>query len=282
MKTLALILALLTCVGCTSLQPIPADSDKQSFTVAVGTIGPDEAPMAKINTALVLYMKSVSDKADSKAQYDWNSGDITLLGAILAAAGGIADKTGLLNTGIGLSGLGVAGRERYQFNAQTRAYDTARKRLICIHMASLRVTDDVLTRVRALQVDEIQVAVRDSPYAVIRNVERVKDQLRADLRSITTQPPSRESLLDYLRRYEEASKLSDGAKKTATNFAVEKHKVTSAKSLNEMTAEEKKTALEAQAKAKQDADAEAAMLVELASLVKVLPTSVEGCATLPL
>lgn len=266
-KTIVSIAALIAVAGCSTVRPLASEDDRASFSSQVGPIT-DANAMEKINAGIDKYLKDLASTADKKSANDWNSGDATFLGAVMAAVGGLADRTGLLNTGVGLAGLGVAGRERYQFPAQTRAYETARKRLVCVHTATLRINDDILSQVRMYEDSDVQTAVRSIPSAIIKAVDKIKDQLRADLRTISSDPPSKDSLMDYLRRYQQAAQApAEAATKAAKTVGLLKQTPVAFTGATDNRL------------SKEDL-ANIARLNEQVLLVKALPLEVEGCTAL--
>lgn len=266
-KSILALGALLASAGCSTVRPIPSEQDRTSFSSKVGQIDSSNA-MKRINDEIATYLTELAKTADAKAGNDWNTGDATFIGAVMAAVGGLADRTGLLNTGVGLAGLGVASRERYQFPAQTRAYDTARKRLVCVQTATQRLDDSILNQVRVYDDADVQTAVRNIPSAIIKAVDKIKDQLRADLRAVASEPPSRDSLLEYLRRFQDAAKVPADAGNKA------------AKAVGLMKSTPMAFTGAADNRLTKDDHAAIAKLNENVVLAKALPLEVEGCTSL--
>lgn len=124
-----------------------------------------------------------------RSNRDWATSDFTSLGVVGAMAGALADQTGLLNTGAGMSVLGVTARDRYQYGTQQAAYAGAREVLDCM-LTQIQSTNDkeVEWAVSQQSSPETAEAASALPTAVVETTNKVKESLISRLLSIKSEP----------------------------------------------------------------------------------------------
>lgn len=180
--------------GCTrSLMedswPVPPD-DIVSY--APPKLSPDPAKFEQLSIA--------SDHADGlralinthstdSGKRDWASGDFTTLGTIAAVGGAMADQTGLMNTGAGMSIFGLTARERYKYNIQNASYVGARKAVECMlsHVSTTNDKEVVWGMIQQSSV-ETQEAANGLPAAIVQATLKVKESLITRLQTIQSEP----------------------------------------------------------------------------------------------
>lgn len=151
---------------------------------------------------------------------DWATSDFTSIGVVGAVAGALADQTGLLNTGAGMSILGVSTRERYQYTNQQAAYAGAQNALDCM-LTAIQSTNDTYVVWAGSQTGS-QVTAEAAyalPGIIVAATTKVRLSLITRLGAISSEPIKSSELGDAYRaqksaqdRKEEASKeLKDQA-----------------------------------------------------------------------
>lgn len=219
-RFLAVVLAFFLLSACTSTQnsfyPIPPEKLYKPFApayLADGQLNPQysSAEMNAISTSLKEMVDVASTASIESSKRDWQSGDVTTGGAIMAAAGALADQTGLLNTGIGLGVLGGTARGRYQFDIQGMHYLKASRSLTCVlnqvnlFPDSLKTIAIEYAKKAALEVGDdkkpipnngasIKQAALEAPNVAIEAVNTIQYHLLADLRGIAAKPATRDEI----------------------------------------------------------------------------------------
>lgn len=131
----------------------------------------------------------INTHSTDSGKRDWASGDFTTIGTIAAVGGAIADQTGLMNTGAGMSILGLTARERYKYNIQNASYAGARKALECM-LSYASTTNDNEVEWGMIQEGsaETQQAASALPTTIVQATLKVKESLITRLQSIQSEP----------------------------------------------------------------------------------------------
>lgn len=222
-----------------SLHPIPPEILYKPFAPAYlpdGEPNTQYSPSSEMSVVSSLLKKMVdaaSTASINSSKQDWWSGDVTTGGAIMAAAGALADQTGLLNSGIGLGVLGGTARGRYQFDIQGVHYLKASRSLSCVLNQVNFFTDDLravavsYANAAAQEVDKakkpipnngdsIKQAALEAPNVAIEAVNAIQYQLLADLRGIAAKPATKDEISALIVSAQTANetppKLSDSGK----------------------------------------------------------------------
>lgn len=148
----------------------------------------------------------ITKHSRERGQLDWATGDYTSLGVIAAVGGAMADQTGLMNTGIGMSALGITAADRYQYNIQFAAYDGALKAMDCLVEAIGRTNDDeVLWGAIQTKSTNIRLAASKLPTVAVKATTRVKRGLIDRLGKIQNEPVSTADLHKVLEAQRKAA-----------------------------------------------------------------------------
>ena len=188
---------------------------------------PDLAPPAKnlnygmLKRAIVHTEKLISyinNETDKRGRMDWASGDHTSVGAIAAVAGAIADQTGLMNTGAGISLLGMTARERYQYNLQFTTYAGAKQALDCVleHVKTVN-DDDVYWGIIQKESAETTEAASNLAGNVVAATRKVKERLETRLRAIESTPINAADFKTVLDAERKAKDDMDAAERDLDN-----------------------------------------------------------------
>ncbi len=202
---LALSLGLGACTTApTSGQwPLPPDTLAKSFNpLTVKT--PPGKEMEAIDTKLSAVLTSAAQEALDSGKRDWSSGDTVSAGGIMAVLGGLADKTGLLNTGAGLALFGGTAKARYQYDTQRKAYIRAEQAFSCVQTQVRRVNDLSRAIVLAKGVPDDKLLASKLPVLTIEAVNKVRRRLVNELNAIASDAPSRQDIESLATKYQEA------------------------------------------------------------------------------
>ncbi|MDG1581039.1 hypothetical protein P7A97_08435 [Pseudomonas sp. GOM6] len=101
----------------------------------------------------------------------------------------MADQTGLLNTGAGMSVLGLTARERYQYGAQQAAYAGAQTALDCV-LSQINSTNDAEVEWAGTQTGSKTTAqaAHALPDVIYKATKKVQQSLITRLGSISSEP----------------------------------------------------------------------------------------------
>jgi hypothetical protein len=154
-----------------------------------------------LKTGLVDFIAEYHGYAVDKRKMEWDSSGFVTYGGIAAVLGALADKTGLLNSGAALAGLGLSNNNRYAFSQQSDVYMTAVKKLACINSKVALVPDHVFED--AKQTDDKVAA--DTASEAIANLIAAVDTVRIEavnsLLAIKPSPPTRDELMALFKTY---------------------------------------------------------------------------------
>lgn len=155
----------------------------------------------------------IVDQSVDRQNRDWATSDFTSIGVVGAVAGALADQTGLLNTGAGMSVLGVSTRERYQYTNQQAAYAGAQNALDCM-LTAIQSTNDTYVAWAGSQTGS-QVtaeAAHALPGIIVAATTKVRLSLITRLGAISIEPIKASELGDAYR----AQKAARDRKKEAS------------------------------------------------------------------
>ncbi|BAV74889.1 Serine/threonine protein kinase with pentapeptide repeats [Pseudomonas chlororaphis subsp. aurantiaca] len=155
----------------------------------------------------------IVDQSIDRQNRDWATSDFTSIGVVGAVAGALAGQTGLLNTGAGMSVLGVSTRERYQYTNQQAAYAGAQNALDCM-LTTIQSTNDTYVAWAGSQTGS-QVtaeAAHALPGIIVAATTKVRLSLITRLGAISSEPIKASELGDAYR----AQKAAQDRKKEAS------------------------------------------------------------------
>lgn len=214
-------------VGCSSYRPIATDAEHVSFrTLAQEAARQDGKPvnLGHVIKALEEYRKTVLGALRERSSNYWDTSDVTATGAVGAVLGGLADKRGLLNTGLGIAGLGLTTSTRYKQEQQIDITLATLTRLDCSYGRLTSITPEVATFVRLSQDVGAIDALDSAPENAIRSIEGI---LAAHLASIYALKPinlAKADFLDFFNRYasaQDAAAASAAAARSANTASAQ-------------------------------------------------------------
>lgn len=193
--------------GCATLSnvdnliPTPSVKEFDTFSSTLPGASNDTASIAEFKTQLVAYIGQYHMRASERRKMEWESSGMTSYGGLVAVIGALADKTGLLNSGAGLAGLGLMTSARYNFGQQSQIYLVAVRRLACVNSKLVVISNTVFDDARNSP-DAHAAAVAKG---AVRHMTDLVDGIRIDanngLLGIAPGTPSRDELLAMLRSY---------------------------------------------------------------------------------
>lgn len=165
---------------------------------------------------VVKYRDEVYLRALERSKLEWDSSGLATYGGLAAVVGAVADRTGLMNTGIGFATLGLANSSRYRFHDQTQIYVAALKRLACI-TGKVNAADDVMIAKAKLASDPTaQAAAINFIKTVVASVDYVRSEYTNGLLGLSPTVPTRDELMAMVNRF---SKTAIAVADTGSNQA---------------------------------------------------------------
>ena len=154
----------------------------------------------------------IDTKSNERGSFNWATGDYVSLGALMAVGGAMADQTGLMNTGAGLSVLGISASDRYQYKVQHDAYEGARIAINCVITQAGRTNDEEVMWARTQQnVIPLRDAASALSAGVVDATNKIKEGLITRLKGIQSEPAKAS---DFQRLVDERFKAQEKAAKT--------------------------------------------------------------------
>lgn len=191
----------------------PCRSEEQP---TAGCIKPNAADMrmTAIEGALEKRIAAVYEAGKLAMQRDWGSGDLVTAGGLMAVLGSIADRTGLVNTGAAAGLLGGSGRARYQYAAQSQAYEAAASALACVQTQVQLFDDTSRGYVFGAGDAEERALASKAPNLAINAVNKASRRLIQQLQQLSAEPMQREALDALVKKVRAAEAAASAASAT--------------------------------------------------------------------
>lgn len=223
LPAVAAAVLLTSCAQRASLQkgwwPAPPPPLDKPFAPALVSQG----EMATIQAGVTALMLRSADAAGNANAMDWSSGDTTAAGGFMSIVGGIADRTGLVNTGAALALTGLTASQRYKYPTQTVAFDKAAKTFGCLRRQISLVPDAYVAWALRAGDDDVRAAATSAAGDAMAAIEQARLQLTTDLRSITSTAPSKDDLVRWAQSYAQAASQPVPAAPASAASAVTVH-----------------------------------------------------------
>lgn len=210
--SLGLALALLvSCASPSKLRPTVSSAISKPFV----SERPTSMTFETINDELDTRISRLMRASGHKSEQDWELGDSALVGGIAATLGFLADKTGLANTGLGVAGISLAGRQHYQLDKQLEVHLSTLDSLVCIKNRIGGLTDSTWEKARSAPnitekqaaellsakrdvIEAIQVALNDYARGILD--VRSPTTIRADIQNLVNEQVKTKENVDNAAR----------------------------------------------------------------------------------
>ncbi|QEY63366.1 hypothetical protein FXN65_15375 [Metapseudomonas lalkuanensis] len=203
LTSLGLLLALSGCATVNeSWAPFPTKDELISFNDqwAVATKAGNRS-VFDLQRELGKYRDRIYQQALERSKLNWESTGATTYGGLAAVIGGLADQTGLMNSGAGLAALGLTNSTRYRFSEQTQIYVTALKKLSCIQGKVNAMDDLTLSLAKRSSDPAAQSAANHFIDKVITSVDAVRAEYTNALLGMAPVVSSNDELKAIARQY---------------------------------------------------------------------------------
>ena len=195
--------------------PFRPCKDEEQSTAGCIKPGDSNQRMTAIEGALAKRIELAYQTGKSAMQRDWGTGDLVTAGGLMAVLGGIADRTGLVNTGAAAGLLGGSGRARYQYSAQTQAYEAAASAFACVQTQVQLFDDESRNYVLKVGDAEERATASKAPNLAINAVNKASRRLFQQLQQLSAEPMQRESIDALVKKVRAAEAAASAA--SATN-----------------------------------------------------------------
>lgn len=222
LRRLAIFMATVTLsAGCTSISegtslvPIPSEKELLPASAKFTPKVPGSTkPLADFKTELTLLIRDYHGYAVERRRLEWNATGLTTYGGLLAVAGALADRTGLLNTGAGIAGIGLVANSRYNFAKQSNIYIVAIQSFSCI-LGKIVAVPDALLADAMLSDDANAAEIASGTIPMLINmVDTVRISANNSILGIAPTVPSRDELAVMLMAYSAPAPLTDAPRST--------------------------------------------------------------------
>ncbi|WP_433860434.1 hypothetical protein [Pseudomonas thivervalensis] len=205
MKRIFLVAISLAVVGCARYQPIPTIAEHKPFheyvTEAMIADNKSSHELRHVSTALATYSTLIVSSLRERASRAWGASNVTTAGGVGAVLGGLADQTGLLNTGLFTSGAGYILSSRAKFDQQVDVTLVTYRKLSCVGDQVGRLTPLVQRLVRTSG-DQVAIdALASAPDDTVHYVGQIQDKHLISFYSMKPSVPTKEELIDYFARF---------------------------------------------------------------------------------
>lgn len=175
--------------------PFPEKNELISFADRWRGTPRNEGELVALQRLLVSYRDEIYTGAAERSRLEWDASGLSTYGGLAAVLGALADKTGLLNTGVAVATLGVTNSSRYKFAQQTQIYVSALKRVSCITGKVNSLSDGLLVQARGASDAAASEAAKNFINTVIAATDYVRMEYTNGLLGLAPSVPSREELL---------------------------------------------------------------------------------------
>jgi hypothetical protein len=165
------------------------------------------ANLQEVKEKLDIFASAIDQQRKKADQQNWSSGDAVSVGALMTVVGGLADQTGLFNTGAGLATLGVSASDRYKYTSQKNAFAGASDVLGCVQSV-VNETPDKYLQWAALSAssNETQEIAVSAPRIAVDIIKEVQRKLLKNLYLIENKPLSAEQYKQWIVRQDRADR----------------------------------------------------------------------------
>lgn len=160
--------------------------------------------------------KTAKAALDASGQ-DWGQKEVALAGGLLGAAGQLASKTALLNTGLGVGTLALAVNAFYQPREYMKHHLSALAEFNCLTRTAVPLSDEKMKIALDVGDDEQRKDVLAAPRVLNESID---DALIRYTRTILELQPGKSSPADIQRFFHDFAKDTDKQKQALTSANV--------------------------------------------------------------
>lgn len=159
-----------------------------------------------LRRTVAAYATDVYRRTKERSAVAWEANEMATFGGMGAVLGGIASKTGLINTGAAVAAIGLTNSQFYKLETQRQSYITALKRLTCISAKMALITQQDLDRAsQSTNVGAGAAAAMNFESTVVYQVDAVRMEYTNALLGIAPTEIDRATLETISAKY----KLTD-------------------------------------------------------------------------
>lgn len=205
----AVSLALVLLSGCSTIgerwAPFPEPAEMQSFKDRWDKAAKPAPTVVLMQTELVRYRDMIYERALQRSKLEWDSSGLATYGGTAAVIGALASRTGLVNSGAGIAGLGMINSARYRFGEQTQIYVGALKRMACITGKVNSIDDRTLLLARGASDVNAKDASLQFFDKIIASVDATRIEYTNALLGLSPGTPTRDEMLALFNKFLPAS-----------------------------------------------------------------------------
>lgn len=195
--------------GCAALRPALPDTTAASFRTSVETqSGTKTFTLDHVKATFGTLFVDTRSKSAQKDSQQWFNAETTSVGGFAAVLGQIASKTGLLNTGLGLTMGSLALKGLYDPGKTEETHLAAEEMFVCMQRELGPVNEEL--RVKALRSKNGNAQANTVVDDVIARIDEAIFSYRKAVLTQTTTAPSKDDFSRFAREY--AAKENEAGK----------------------------------------------------------------------
>lgn len=202
--------------GCSALRPTPPASASTSFRASVEKqSGTKTLTLDHVKETFGTLFVETREKSSTKDSQQWFNAETTSVGGLAAVLGQIASKTGLLNTGLGLTMGSLALKSLYNPEKTEETHLAAEEMFVCMQRELGPVSEQLRTKAMATEKGGAQAttAIDD----VIARIDEAIFSYRKAVLTQTSAAPSKDDFSRFAREYAKKEEEAIQQTKDATD-----------------------------------------------------------------
>lgn len=198
-------------VGCSALRPVPPATTATSFRSSIES-QTKERPITLDHTKATFGTLFIGtrDKSNQKNGQQWAYTEGAALGGFAAVLGQLASKTGLLNTGLGLTMGSLALQGLYDPAKTEETHLSAEEMFVCMQRELGPVSEEL--RLKALKAEKGSAQATTTVDDVIARVDEAIFLYRKAILTQASTAPTKDDYARFAREY--AQKEAEAIKQT--------------------------------------------------------------------
>ncbi len=217
LMSLALVTAFaLWLTGCSALRPTPPAAASTSFRVSVEKqSGTKTLTLDHVKGTFGTLFVETREKSTTKDSQQWFNAETTSVGGLAAVLGQIASKTGLLNTGLGLTMGSLALKGLYDPGKTEETHLAAEEMFVCMQRELGPISEEL--RIKAMTTEKGGAQAATAIDDVIARIDEAIFSYRKAILTQTSAAPSKDDFSRFAREYAKKEDEATQQTKEATD-----------------------------------------------------------------
>lgn len=202
--------------GCAALRPTPPASASTSFRATVEKqSGTKTLTLDHVKETFGTLFIETREKSSTKDSQQWFNAETTSVGGLAAVLGQIASKTGLLNTGLGLTMGSLALKGLYDPEKTEETHLAAEEMFVCMQRELGPISEQL--RIKAMSTENGGAQAATAIDDVIARIDEAIFSYRKAVLTQTSAAPSKDDFSRFAREYAKKEEAATQQTKDATD-----------------------------------------------------------------